>query len=104
LCHVSCFRNDPDVPTTSGDDGGFKYIAQSDGSSAAEAKEEEEVGSSNGQQEQNFKDRGWFLQMQKASLSYLLHSDMFVICTLVNLDIECAIWTGCSVFFRVQQI
>jgi len=103
LWHVSCFRNDPDVPTTSGDDGGFKYIAQSDGSSAAEAKEEE-VGSSNGQQEQNFKDRGWFLQMQKASLSYLLHSDMFVICTLVNLDIECAIWTGCSVFFRVQQI
>ena len=102
MWHVSCFRNDPDVPTTSDDDGGYKYVAQSESSSAAEAKEEE-VGSSNGDQERNFKDGGWFLQVQKASLSYLLHPDLFVICTLVNLDIKCAIWTGCSVFFRVQQ-
>ncbi|RLM55177.1 hypothetical protein C2845_PM10G13030 [Panicum miliaceum] len=55
LWHVSCFRNDPDVPTTSDDDGGFKYVARSESSSAAEAKEEE-VGSSNGEQEQNFKE------------------------------------------------
>ncbi|RLN12455.1 hypothetical protein C2845_PM09G13300 [Panicum miliaceum] len=41
LWHVSCFRNDPDVPTTSDDDGGFKYVAQSESSSAAQAKEEE---------------------------------------------------------------
>ena len=45
MWHVSCFRNDPDVPTTSDDDGGYKYVAQSESSSAAEAKEEE-VGSS----------------------------------------------------------
>ncbi|PUZ60514.1 hypothetical protein GQ55_4G135600 [Panicum hallii var. hallii] len=64
LWHVSCFRNDPDVPTTSDDDGGFKYVARSESSSAAEAKEEE-VGSSNGEQEQNFKEGGWFLQVQK---------------------------------------
>ncbi|CAL5047984.1 unnamed protein product [Urochloa decumbens] len=65
LWHVSCFRNDPDVPTTtSDDDGGFKYVAQSESSSAAEAKEEE-VGSSNVEQEQNSKDRGWLPQLQK---------------------------------------
>ena len=57
MWHVSCFRNDPDVPTTSDDDGGYKYVAQSESSSAAEAKEEE-VASSNGEQERNFKDGG----------------------------------------------
>ncbi|KAF8656638.1 hypothetical protein HU200_060572 [Digitaria exilis] len=64
LRHVSCFRNDSDVPTTSDDDSCFKYVAQSESSGAAEAKEEE-VGSSNGDQEQSFKDEGWFLQLQK---------------------------------------
>jgi hypothetical protein len=49
LWHVSCFRNDPYVPTTSDDDCAFKYVAQSESFSAAEAKEEEEVGSSNGE-------------------------------------------------------
>nr|CAB3468071.1 unnamed protein product [Digitaria exilis] len=71
LRHVSCFRNDSDVPTTSDDDSCFKYVAQSESSGAAEAKEEE-VGSSNGDQEQSFKDEGWFLQLQKASLICLL--------------------------------
>jgi len=74
---VSCFRNDPDVPTTSDYDGGFKYIAQSESSSAVAAKEEE-VGSSNGEQEWNFKDMGWFLQVQKASMSSLLHPNLRV--------------------------
>ncbi|CAO2191514.1 unnamed protein product [Urochloa humidicola] len=64
LWHVSCFRNDPDVPMTSDDDGGFKYVAQSESSGAAAAKEEE-VGSSNGEHERNSKDGGWFLQVQK---------------------------------------
>ena len=73
MWHVSCFRNDPDVPTTSDDDGGYKYVAQSESSSAAEAKEEE-VGSSNGEQERNFKDGGWFLQVHNASLSLLAAS------------------------------
>ena len=78
MWHVSCFRNDPDVPTTSDYDGGFKYIAQSESSSAVAAKEEEEVGSSNGVQERNFKDMGWFLQVQKASMSSLLHPNLRV--------------------------
>nr|CAB3470558.1 unnamed protein product [Digitaria exilis] len=71
LRHVSCFRNDQDVPTSSDNDSCFKYVTQSESSSAAEAKEEE-VGSSNGDQEQSFKDEGWFLQLQKASLICLL--------------------------------
>ncbi|OEL35771.1 hypothetical protein BAE44_0003209 [Dichanthelium oligosanthes] len=76
LWHVSCFRNDPDVPTTPDDDGGFKYVAQSESSSAAEAKEEE-VGSSNGdgEQEQNFMDGGWFLQLQKARYFHRLTNE-----------------------------
>jgi hypothetical protein len=77
LWHVSFFRNDLDVPTTSHNDGRFKYIAQSESSSAAEAKEEE-VGSLNREQERNFKDRGWFPQVQKASMSYLLHPNLCV--------------------------
>ena len=59
-------------------DGSFKYITQLESSSAAVGKEEEEVGSSNGVQERNFKDMGWFLQVQKASMSYLLHPNRFV--------------------------
>jgi len=47
--------------------------AQSESSSAAEAKEEE-VASSNGEQERNFKDGGWFLQVHNASLSLLAAS------------------------------
>nr|TKW21630.1 hypothetical protein SEVIR_4G132000v2 [Setaria viridis] len=64
LWHVSCLRNDPDVPTTSDDDRAFKYVAQSESFSAVEAKEEE-VGSSNGDQEKNFNDGGWLLQVHK---------------------------------------
>ncbi|CAN6169868.1 unnamed protein product, partial [Urochloa humidicola] len=64
LWHVSYFRNDPDVPTTSDNDDGFKYVAESESSMAAEAKEEE-VGSSNGEQERNSKDGGVLLQVQK---------------------------------------
>lgn len=82
MCHVSCFRNDPDVPTGSDHDSSFKYVAESERSSA------EEVGSSNGEQEQSFKEEGWFLQVQKASLICLLHPDIFIICALVNLDIK----------------
>ena len=60
-------------------DGSFKYIAQLESSSAAVGKEEEEeVGSSNGVQERNFKDMGWFLQVQKASMSSLLHPNLRV--------------------------
>jgi len=42
------------------------------------AAKEEEVGSSNGVQERNFKDMGWFLQVQKASMSSLLHPNLLV--------------------------
>ncbi|XP_062228927.1 uncharacterized protein LOC133926821 [Phragmites australis] len=64
LVRLSCFRHDQDGPTTSDDDGGFKYVAQSGNSGGTEAKEEE-VESSSGEQERNFKDGGWFVQVQK---------------------------------------
>jgi hypothetical protein len=67
------------VPTASDDDRAFKYVAQSESFSAAEAKEEEEVGSSNGEQEKNSNDGGWLLQVCKASLISLLHPE-FLTC------------------------
>ncbi|KAJ1289211.1 hypothetical protein BS78_02G146800 [Paspalum vaginatum] len=65
LWHGLCFRNDHDGPTTSGDGRSFMYVAQSESPSGADVEEEEEVGGSSVEQGQNYKDGGWFLQVQK---------------------------------------
>jgi hypothetical protein len=71
LWHVSCFGDDQDGPTTSDEGDGFKYVAQSQSSTGAEVKEKE-GGSANEEQEQSFMDWDWLLQVQKASLVFLL--------------------------------
>lgn len=42
------------------------------------------MGSANEEQEHNFKDWDWFLQVQKASLIFLQRADLLVISTLVT--------------------
>ncbi|KAL6602758.1 hypothetical protein ACP70R_043119 [Stipagrostis hirtigluma subsp. patula] len=64
LVAVSCFRQDLDEPSTSENDGSYKYIAQP-GSSRGEEVKEEEVESSKGGQERNSEEEGWLVQVQK---------------------------------------